>query len=208
MGQTETIIKLVVSVVVITIIGVFFNYMAKPKKKAKTYNNIVLSETEENSSSDDPTSTIMVIDNIEFDLDNYEPKDEFEETYIRSMKNNRYAKAVAMALDDRLDNMKSDRIRLAKYFRKAKFYETKGEYAKAIRVLVKLLQNDIKSPLTKERAYNLLARYYARLGVPKQKYKALMRYYEIKLSMTKDPSSIKELKAMKSEMEQKMNAIN
>ena len=202
MSNSSEIVKFVIIVLVIFIIGYFFVTFFMPRSGVKKYDGASLEQREENGNCEDDFFDTK--SNVAFDLDNYEPKDELEAMLVDSMKEGRAMRAASRRLNRTLSMVSNDGRSFGRYLSKARFYYDKGEYKKAIRVIVSMLKKNPKSDVFKSRAYKLLADCYAELGIKKQYYKAMMRYYEVEMNMMSSEKAKKKFRVMKLKMEQKM----
>lgn len=180
MNWDDPRIKVAVIAMVVIISGWMLLTWLMPGPEVRKGDGIGLNVRSDEAGDTDRTSSLLILDNIQFDLDKYEPIDAVEAERLAAMKRSRTNQAAALEAFEFMNDFESDlNGELGRMFNKSMFYESKGEYEKSIRLLVAMTRKDFRSPVFKAKVWLKLAQMYGIMGVEKQHWKAMLRYFEL-----------------------------
>ncbi len=152
-------------------------------------------------------SLIQVVDGVIFDLDSFDVGEDFKKALVEATKFAASTQAASEAYEEAVDAYKYDMRQHFDAWSKVVFYESKGEYKKAINILVELSKKEFKSVQFKGRVYLKLADVLAIAGDRKQSLKAMLRYYETMEADAKASGAADELKRQRVQLMKQLNAL-
>lgn len=182
---------LVIAAIAAVLLGALY-FIFKPRPRVVVAPGAQLTETVDPTQETGRRSLIQVVDNVSFDLDKFEPRDEVERMMLGAARFARHSQAVAEAYEASVDDYQADLKAHFQVWSKAVFYESKGEYAKALKLLAELSKGEFRSPRFKQQVFFKMSALFEVAGDHKQSLKAMLRAVEtLEKAGSSDPSALK-----------------
>jgi len=174
--RDNAVTALVIAAVVAALLGVAYHFL-KPRPRVRA-DGSGLVETVDPTGDRSRRSLIQVVDGVNFDLDSFGLTEKDKELLIASFNHARATEQGVLDFQEQADLYRQDMKRYFDQMSKVRFYEMKGEYKKAIMILVDLSKQEFKSAEFKARIFIRLSELLLIAGDKKQSLKAMMRYFE------------------------------
>lgn len=190
--RDEALQVLVIAAIVAVIFGAIY-FIFKPRPRVVTGSGARLVETVDPGAGDSGRrSLIHVVNQVSFDLDKFEPRDPAEQMLLGAARFARHSQAVAEAYEASVDDYQADLKRHFPVWSKAAFYESKGEYNKALKLLADLSKQQFRSPRFKQQVFFRMAAIFEVAGDRKQSLRAMLRAVEtLEQAGASDPAALK-----------------
>lgn len=189
--RDDAVNALVVAALVAACVGLVYHFL-KPRPQVRRGDGSGLVERVDPTADRSRRSLIQVVDGVNFDLDSFDVGEEYKKMLVAHTRFAEVTRAAADAYELMVDDYRADMNAHFKRWSKAVFYESKGEYKKAIMILVEMSKGDYRSPRFKHQIYLKLAHLLDIAGDHRQSLKAMLRAVEtLEKANPSDPAALK-----------------
>lgn len=189
--RDDALNALVVAALVAAVVGLLYHVL-KPRPQVRRGDGSGLVERVDPTADRSRRSLIQVVDGVNFDLDSFEVGEDFKKMLVAHARFAEVTRAAVDAYELMVDDYRADMNAHFKEWSKAVFYESKGEYKKAIMIMVEMSKRDYRSPRFKHQIYLKLAHLLDIAGDHRQSLKAMLRAVEtLEKAGPSDPAALK-----------------